>query len=229
MDDFIPEARPDEKASKFEFIVPGGEFSIGSGEGRGEEEIGGSEFDESIRKAIVSAYEKGLAKGLEEASFWKKKSTEELADVVASILEGKKTMLASLEGAMVKLAVAIAEKVIKREIAADVAGCLKNQIEICLRQLDRNVPVLLRFNPEDLPIVEELLKGSDNPYPELDGVKLVEDRRVGRGGCIIETDKGALRATISEQLERISQALESEYAKSITKEMGASPLDSIQD
>lgn len=228
LENFIPEAKPDNGSRTFEFLVPGGEKYIGTGANGVGDDVDTSDYDERVRRAIVSAYEKGITKGLEEATFWKNKSTGELMDIIASLLEGKKMMLASLEGAMLKLSVSIAEKIVKREIEADVVDCLKKQIELCLKQLDRKVPVLIRLNPDDLPVVKELLDSAENPFPELNGVKLVEDRRVGRGGCIVETDKGALRATISEQIEKISQALESEYAKSITKEMGATPLDSIQ-
>ena len=228
VDDFEPVACPECLGSGFKHIVPEIEESFQS-EWNGEEVAQSSDYEESVRKAIVSAYEKGVAKGLEEALFWKRKAGEEIVGIVASALEQKKTLLASLESAVVSLSVAIAEKVIRAEINANVKEIIEKQIDVCLKQLDQNVPVLLRLNPEDIHVVEELIREQKDRYSILDEVRLVEDRRVDRGGCILETDKGALRATISEQLDKIYEALESEYARAITEEMGSAPVDGFSD
>ena len=228
MDSFEPVACPECLNSEFRHIAPEIDETFQS-EWNGEEVVRPNDYEENVRKAIVSAYEKGVAKGLEEALFWKRKAGEEIAGIIASAVEQKRTLLASLEGAVVSLSVAIAEKVIRTEIDSNIKKVIEKQIDVCLKQLDQDVPVLLRLNPDDIHVVGELIQEQKEKYSLLNEVRLVEDRRVDRGGCILETDKGALRATISEQLNKIYEALESEYARAITEEMGSAPIDGFSD
>ncbi|OQX84929.1 MAG: hypothetical protein B6D63_03525 [Candidatus Latescibacteria bacterium 4484_7] len=223
-DGFTPEAVSDSANGLFETLVPELDALAKSLGEDFDSCATRNNYEDEVRRSIVSAYEKGVSKGLEEALYWKHKAKEEISDVISSVISSKRSMLTALEGELLKLSIAIAEKVVKSKIEDNVVECLKNQIESCLRQVGKEVPVQLRLNPEDVAAVRELLEDSESPFPMLNEVRLVEDRRVDRGGCILESEKGALRATINEQIEKISQVIEREYGKSVTEEVGSSPL-----
>ncbi len=183
--------------------------------------------EEKVRQAVQAAYARGLKEGLEEARTWKNAAGNEIRTLLSSIVSERKAMLVQLEGELLKLSIGIAEKIVKQEIESNVLQCLKNQIESCLGQLDQRVPVILRLNPADVVLARDMLADEPDAASLLDSVRLAEDRRVERGGCILETEKGALKATISEQLEKLTGILKREYGKSVTEEMGATPLSDV--
>ncbi len=209
---FVPEYF--EKASMAAFepmeeLGPAGlyAFRAGSNDPEAERER------EKLRRIAAEAYSRGIDKGREEARVWKEKALVDVASVLRGIREAEDKFRSVQERELLRLSVAIAEKVIKSEISADVVGCLKNQIDCCIKQIEREVPVQIRLNPKDSAIVEELLENDDGSLKLLKEIRILEDRRVGRGGCIIETERGALNAVISSQLELLSGVLEKEYEK----------------
>jgi flagellar assembly protein FliH len=175
-------------------------------------------------QVAADAYRKGFEQGLAQAQDFKFKANKEITALLQEMQNARRAMLVHLESELVKLSVEIARKVIKREVDADIVRCLGDQVAACLKQLDRGVPVVIRLNPADVQLLDELLTGDRDTFAVLDGVRLIGDMRVERGGCIMETERTALRATISEQLDKLSKVLEREYGRSITAEVGSTPL-----
>ncbi|MBN1164719.1 MAG: hypothetical protein JXB45_09080 [Candidatus Krumholzibacteriota bacterium] len=175
-------------------------------------------------RAVKTAYIRGVRKGSEELRFWKEKALREASALFEGMGLSQRLLRFQIEEELLKLTVALAEKVIKHEVRADVVRCLRDQIGACLKQIEREIPIQIRLHPEDLELVEGILNAGDKSMQVLEGVRLQEDRRVQRGGCIMETQKGALKATISGQLEKLATVLEKEYASAVTEEMGSPPL-----
>ena len=77
-----------------------------------------------------------------------------------------------------------------------------------LRRVVEGGTLRIRVNAEDLQTVrgnrEELLTLVDN----IRHVEIIEDRRVGAGGCIVETDAGSIDARLETQLAEAANLLE---------------------
>jgi flagellar assembly protein FliH len=111
-----------------------------------------------------------------------------------------------VEPELARLAVGIAEKVIAKELETSpeiVIGLVRN----AMKRMRERETLRVRLNPEDLPLVKaarEDLMAEVNGVNKLD---LQEDRRVGPGGCMVESSNGVLDATIKTQLEKLEQVI----------------------
>jgi flagellar assembly protein FliH len=122
--------------------------------------------------------------------------------MVESISKQFTRLGAALEINAVRLAIAIADKIMKKEVTID-GSVILHQIREALHRVWGVDMVKLRINPMDEELVREqrsaLLAGSDF-IREL----LVEpDENIERGGCIIESSAGNVDARIFTQLKQI--------------------------
>ena len=112
-----------------------------------------------------------------------------------------------------RLAVAVAGKVIHRSVEEDPEIVLAIA-RAAISRTEGTRSVVLRVSPKDMELVllahDELVKSS----PDLRNLKVVEDPRIERGGCVVEMEVGHVDARIDEQLSEIERAFveEAEYA-----------------
>lgn len=110
------------------------------------------------------------------------------------------------EAEMVALCLDIARQVVKTEVSqnpAVVHAVLAN----ALRRLTDKDNVRVRVSVGDLARVKE---GREDLLELVDGLRhleIVDDRRMGDGGCVIETNAGTIDARIETQLSEVARAL----------------------
>ena len=112
----------------------------------------------------------------------------------------------SLERNAVTLALAIAERLVKREIRRDDEVVLR-QIHEAMRRIIGVDRIKIRINPADEEIVRQSrvsLVGASDSVHEL---AIEADENIERGGCILESDSGNVDALIATQIEKIEAAL----------------------
>ena len=106
------------------------------------------------------------------------------------------------EAEMVRLAIAIAKRVIHRELSVDPAALLgisKAALDaIDVRELHR-----VRVHPDDARLMTEELQRLSLPKQ----VEVVGDARLERGAVILETTRGTLDASVGVQLSEIERGL----------------------
>jgi flagellar assembly protein FliH len=140
---------------------------------------------------------------------------EEQAPVVATmreLIESIRTQRAALMNAaepeLVRLAMAIAERVVHGELASNPNVVVENVRQALTRLVTREV-VTLRVNPADLDAIRQhrdaLVASSD-----IEHLRILEDQRVDRGGVMIETDAGTIDSKIATQLREARRAILSE-------------------
>lgn len=129
---------------------------------------------------------------------------------ITSFAQAIETSVAELRSAVerdtVKLAIAIAERIVKREIERD-AETVVRQIQEAVRRLVGVEKVKIRVHPKDEELVRSLrssLIASSDAVREL---AIEVDESIASGGCILESDSGNVDASISTQFERIETAL----------------------
>lgn len=111
------------------------------------------------------------------------------------------------EGEMVAFVLDIAKKVIKTELSQNqdvVIEIIKN----CLKRVTDKENVRIRVSVSDAPHVKEM---RDEILSVIDGLRhleIIDDRRIGDGGCVIETNAGTIDARISTQISEIERTLE---------------------
>jgi len=159
---------------------------------------------EREKELTAAAYQKGLAAGEAAAA---QKAQAKLDPALASFsamvqeLAGmRKKMQAGFEGAAVELAIAVARRVLHREIAADpeaVLGLVKAAFQKCDARETRR----LRVSPQDAEIIRENQARLNFPA----GLEIAADRGLPRGSAIFETSRGDLDASVDTQLAEIER------------------------
>ena len=126
-------------------------------------------------------------------------------DLLLDARECRDGALSGIEQDVLRLSVKIAEKIIGREIKRD-PGTLADIVATALRNVRRNELVTLRVNPADAGTVESQREKLD-PAGRARFLEVVADPRVATGGCVIESESGAVDAQLETQLRVLERAL----------------------
>jgi flagellar assembly protein FliH len=114
--------------------------------------------------------------------------------------------LAEWETAAVRLSVAIAEKVVRHELAVrpEVGTSI---VTGALELVSGAARIAIRMNPADLELFGEYIERASGALASCGEAKFVPDESVSRGGCVIESQHGTIDAQVETQLERIMAEL----------------------
>jgi flagellar assembly protein FliH len=127
-------------------------------------------------------------------------------NAVREVVEARTRTLAESEEALVRLAVDVAEKIVKTDIELHPERVLK-VLEGALRKAFVRDRLTVVCNPADLALIEEGQNELAAQVGTLQHLELIGDRRVKRGGVMIRTDAGDVDATLDSQLERLREAM----------------------
>lgn len=107
---------------------------------------------------------------------------------------------------VLKLAVAIAEKVAKRAIDADerAAGA---QLEAALEMIARPTRLRIACSPDDKQLLEGMMPALSQRFAKVVSAEIVEDASLSRGSVVVRTDKGDIDASIETQIARVIDAI----------------------
>jgi len=174
------------------------------------------------------AMDEGRTEGKAESAT---KMREALALMNEAVKE-KKKIIDDASPEILRLAIKVAEQIIRSEVSLHRDVCLNIVAEAIARVSDRE-QIIVRVNREDS---EFLKKYKDRLAGILDGVRsfsILEDQTVEPGGCVIETSLGFIDARIGTKLKSIEEALqketvnmkqEEELANPTPKELAPAPL-----
>lgn len=130
----------------------------------------------------------------------------QLHELLANIPSALERFRSSAEKHVVKLALAIAERIVKREVAMD-NELVVRQIGEAVKRIVGIERMKIRVNPKDETLVRNYrtrILASTDAVREL---AIEADETIARGGCIIESDSGNVDALIATQFERVETAL----------------------
>lgn len=157
-------------------------------------------------EAYKKGYEAGREEGYKEGQAEVMRLIDRLGTVVSTAVDIRDEIIRNSEKLMTEMILMISRKVIKDEIVERREVVINNIKESIKRVKDRD-RIDIRVNFADLDMTtahkDELIKMMES----LKKVNIYEDSRVERGGCIIETDVGAVDARISTQLDAIEEAI----------------------
>lgn len=143
----------------------------------------------------------------------REKAEEEIRTVVSrftSIVEDflaqREDLLKSSEETVMRLALAVARRVILEAIEVDGEVVLET-VRRALRHIIDKENVTIRVNPEDLKIVREHSSEWLGIVEGTRSLEIEEDDRIRRGGCLVETEAGNVEAQIDKQIQTLEKAL----------------------
>jgi flagellar assembly protein FliH len=142
----------------------------------------------------------------------KASAEEELAPVITTMREliesirvQRAAVISAAEPELVRLAMAIAERIVHGELATNPNVVVENVRQALTRLVSREV-VTLRVNPADVDAIRKHRDGIVSAS-DVEHLRIVEDQRVDRGGVVIETDSGTIDSKVSTQLREARRAI----------------------
>ncbi|HEY9179974.1 MAG TPA: FliH/SctL family protein, partial [Candidatus Baltobacteraceae bacterium] len=144
---------------------------------------------------------------------------EEMLETMRGLVEMARVerhkIIETAEPEIVKLSVAIAERILNQHVALDPNTVLEMTKSAITRLVNRET-VTVRVNPAD---VETMREHRDKlmTMNDIDNLRVIEDQRVDRGGVLIETDAGTIDAKMSTQLREVRRLLAVEEPISVSE------------
>jgi len=182
-------------------------------------EVAAKEHAKKIMKdahasGLRGGWKEGWNKGHEEGSKAGKEQAlaENKAEFIATLAalkaaaEQMNGSRIELESAALKdvldLAVAIAERVTKRQGILDPAVAVNN-VEEALKLVSHSSDVRIAIHPKNKTTLKEVLPRLKTQWPALEHVDLVEDAMLAPGGCRIYTAQGEVDGDLDGQINRV--------------------------
>lgn len=171
--------------------------------------------DSAAVQALMEAFNKGLEQGRAEALAAQKEKVDHAAAAleaaVKALTDIRQGDIACMEKETVKLALAIAEKIIGHH--AEHERAIAHVVKAAMEKVSDPRQLTLRLNPKDIETINDA-KGELLPAEDFGAVLRIEaDATIKQGGCIIETQLGDVDARIDRQIQSIAALLTAQLPK----------------
>ena len=184
-----------------------------------------AQHDKIVSEARNEGFEQGSQEGYEKGSAEVERLIERMHKILEAVMQRREEILQDTESQIVELVILMARKVIKI-LSENQKNVIMANTVAALRKVKTRGNVTLRVNIEDVKLTtahaEEFIQHVEN----VQGITVQEDSAVEKGGCIVETDFGAIDARISSQLTELeNKILEVSPVKNIKRQ---DPLTSAE-
>jgi flagellar assembly protein FliH len=150
------------------------------------------------------AMEDGMRRGEEQAraefTAQMREILERAARSLEELMEARRQMRRRMEEDLVKLAVAVARRILHRELSVD-PEALTGIVKAALEGIDTREVRRVRTHPSDA----EILRGALNDFPLASRLEVAGDPNLERGDVVLETSRGSLDASVTTQLQEIER------------------------
>ncbi len=157
-----------------------------------------------LEQASQQGYAKGLLEGerasTEKANLAMKPTLEGLAKSIAEFASLRRRIRSEAEQDLVKLALAVAKKILHRELTVD-PGALAGVVKAALANIDAREVDNIRLNPKDAAALGDLVSTA-GLQPN---AQIIADLGLTTGAILITTSRGQLDASVSAQLNEIER------------------------
>jgi len=173
--------------------------------------------EQAYRKGLVEGKQQGLndgqQKGFELASRKIEPLITAVHQAVLKLTAIREETYQQIESEVVELALAIARKVICREVSTDkeTVVCVARE---ALAKVDDPGKIKIKMNPGDLQFINETKYQLSKMIADANSVTLEAEESIQSGGCVIETDLGEIDARIEKQLQAVEESFRNARDKS---------------
>ena len=169
-----------------------------------------SDMNARLHRALEQGRAEGRAEIREEMekrlTIARTESDERIGALMEGVAQQVRAFTASLEHDAYAFALAVAERIVKREIQLD-DEIVVRQVREALRRIVGVESIKVRVHPDDEVLIRShraaLLALTDTTRD----VVIEADHTIERGGCILESSSGNVDARIATQLRQVEHAL----------------------
>jgi len=173
-------------------------------------------FNEPERKEDLKerAYKEGFELGLKEGREKAQKEVEEilarLEGLIRSLEKIREEIYKKAEEEILQLSIAIAKKILRRELELNHSSVLQ-LVREAIRRLTEEDTIKVYLSFEDFELVKRHREDLIRELGESKHLIISPSQEVSPGGCFVETDFAQVDARLETQLETIIQALKNGY------------------
>lgn len=165
------------------------------------------------KKGFDEGRESGYQAGQEEVS----RLIERTHKIIESVMVRREEILKETEQQIVDLVILMTRKIVKI-ISENQRGVVLSNVLAALKKVKTRGTVIVRVNLDDFKITSEHKSEFIKRVENVTGITVLEDSSVDKGGCVVETDFGAIDARISSQLGELeNRILEISPVKAVEK------------
>jgi len=168
------------------------------------------------RDGFTRGYAEGERAGAEVGAQRAEAMLRRLTQTIEELSGLRNDVLRGAEHQVLRLAMAIARRILDREIQVD-RGILLAMARIVLERLGDRSSATIRLPPDDHAAILARRTGEDAAGP----VQIVADPLVGRGGCLVQSDFGLLDVGLDAQFAELSRTLVGEVDDGSPRETGS--------
>lgn len=158
------------------------------------------QMEERVRQAHQQGQAAGEASGAKQAAQRLEPVIARLSRTIDELANLRRRVRQEAEEDAVRLAVAVAKRVLNRELTVDPESLL-GIVKAAFQKIDARETHRVRMHPEDLPLVQNQAQQLGFP-PNLE---LYPDPSLERGAVIFETTRGNMDASVAVQLREIER------------------------
>lgn len=162
--------------------------------------------DEVNKQAHQEGFARGREEGFKEGEIEVQRLTNRLQTIITKTMDRRQEILSETEQQIVDLVLLMTRKVVK-VISENQRNVVVSNIVHALRKVKGRGDVVIRVNLSDVEMTSEHTKNFISAAENIKNITVVEDSTVDKGGCIIETDFGAVDARIASQLGELEQKI----------------------
>lgn len=162
-----------------------------------------SDLDGVEREAFTKGYAQGERAGAEAAAARAEAMLRRLADTLEELQALRTDLVRRTEREVVELSLAIARRVLQREVSLDHELMLA-MARVALDRLADVATASIRLHPEDYAAT---LAARGSAAVASHGVQIVADAGVRRGGCVVQSEFGSVDVGIATQIDELTHAL----------------------
>ncbi len=170
-----------------------------------------------ISKAHDEGFEKGREEGFEKGRDEVSRLVERVHRIIESVQNKRQEILDTTEQQIVDLVILMTRKVVKIMSDNQKSVIMANVVQ-ALKKVKGRGDVTLRVNIADVKLTTAHTQDFIREVENIKNIAIVEDSCVEQGGCIVETDFGAIDARIASQLSELeTKILEISPIKTVNK------------
>ena len=169
-------------------------------------------IDETAREIEEKAYAKGFARG-EKAGI--ESGNEKIESVINRINKGlselikiRQDIYLETEQEIVKLAMAIARKIVCNEIRVK-KDTVVNVVKEAVKKVEGNEKVKVKLSRKDFQFIKGEKPAIIDKINNIENVSFEMEESIPDGGCIIETESGNIDARLEKQFQAVEEAFQS--------------------
>lgn len=165
-----------------------------------------SRMEQEAKTGYNDGFAKGQEAGFKEGNLEAQRLTDRLHTIIERMMDKRQEILAETEQQIVDLVLLMTRKIVK-VISENQKNIVVSNVVQALRKVKGRGDVIIRVNLADVAMTTQHIKDFLSTAENIKNISVVEDSTVDRGGCIIETDFGAIDARIASQLNEIEQKI----------------------